>query len=167
MMNYSVKKGDYVKVIAGNDKGKMGQIIGVDKTNGRVALEGKDIATAKKAIKSKKASDKSGIITMPKTIAISNVMPVCASCGKATRVRFQIVDGKKVRVCECGAVLETKKVATKEEKKAKATVRKKVSKPVATDEVVEDKTTEEVVATEEVKTEAVEAVEAPVEETKE
>lgn len=125
-MSFSIKKGDYVKIIAGNDKGKMAQIIGIDTDKGRVALEGKDIAVAKKAKKSRKANDKSGIITIPKMIAISNVMPVCATCGKTTRVKYSIVDGKKVRVCECGAVLETKKVATKEEKKAKATVRKKV-----------------------------------------
>lgn len=124
-MNFSVKKGDFVKIIAGNDKGKMAQIIGIDTDKGRVVLEGKDIAIAKKAVKSKKASDKSGIITMPKSIAISNVMPVCAVCGKTTRVKYSMVDGKKVRICECGAVLETKKVATKEEKKTKATVRKK------------------------------------------
>ena len=58
---------------------------------------------------------------------------LCASCGKTTRVKFAVIDGKKVRICECGAVLETKKVALKEEKKAKATVRKKVKteeKPV-------------------------------------
>jgi large subunit ribosomal protein L24 len=137
-MSFSVKKGDFVKIIAGNDKGKMAQIIGIDTDKGRVALEGKDISVAKKAKKSRKANDKSGIITIPKFIAISNVMPVCASCGKTTRVRFSEVNGKKVRICECGAVLETKKVAIKEEKKAKATVRKKVKteeKPVEANEV--------------------------------
>ncbi len=131
-MKFSVKKGDFVKIIAGNDKGKTAQIISVDVASGRVVIEGKDIAHAKKAVKARKASDKSGIITMPKSIDVSNVMPVCAECGKATRVKHAIVDGKKVRICKCGAVLETKKV--KEEKKAKATVRKKVKK----DDVVEN-----------------------------
>lgn len=166
-MNFCVKKGDFVKIIAGNDKGKMAQIIGVDTSKGRVALEGKDISIAKKAVKSRKANDKSGIVNMPKTIAISNVMPVCASCGKATRVKYSVVDGKKVRVCECGAVLETKKVATKEEKKAKATVRKK-AKPAEV-AVEADKAVEAVETVEAVEvTEAVETVtEAPVAETKE
>jgi len=50
-------------------------------------------------------------------------MPVCASCGKPTRVKHKIVDGKKFRVCQCGEILETKKI--KEEKKAKASVRKR------------------------------------------
>lgn len=124
-MGYSIKKGDYVKIIAGKDKGKMAQVIGVNTDSGRIILEGKDIAMAKKAIKARKANDKSGIISMAKPISISNVMPVCAACGKTTRVKNAVVDGKKVRMCGCGVVLETKKVATKEEKKAKAAVRKK------------------------------------------
>lgn len=127
-MKLSVKKGDYVKIIAGSDKGKTAQIVAVDRTNGRVTVEGKDVGQVKKAVKARKASDKSGIINMPKTVDASNVMPICASCGKATRVKHAIVDGKKVRMCKCGAVLETKK---KEEKKAKATVRKRSTKKAA------------------------------------
>lgn len=145
-MSFSVKKGDFVKIIAGDDKGKMAQIIGIDADKGRVYLEGKDIAISKKAIKARKANDKSGIINIPKSIAISNVMPVCSACGKTTRVKFTIIDGKKTRLCECGAVLETKKVSTKEEKKAKASVRKKAKATEAekpeTVEAVSEKATE-------------------------
>ena len=125
-MKLSVKKGDYVKIIAGNDKGKTAQIIAVDAVNGRVTIEGKDVKTNKKAVKARRANDRSGIIDMPKTVDVSNVMPICAACGKATRVRHGEVEGKKVRICaKCGAVLETKKA--KEEKKAaaKTTVRKR------------------------------------------
>lgn len=138
-MSVNVKKGDYVKIIAGNDKGKFGQIVGVDRKNGRVAVEGKDLSVVKKAMRARKATDKAGIIELPKTTDISNVMPVCAACGKPTRVRHQEVDGKKVRVCaKCGAVLETKKA--KEDKKAKATVRKR-KKADESAEVVENNTT--------------------------
>lgn len=141
---YNVKKGDYVKIIAGNDKGKFGQIVAIDAAKGRVTVEGKDLSVVKKAVRARKANDKAGIIELPKSMDVSNVMPVCAACGKATRVRHGEVDGKKVRICaKCGAVLETKKA--KEEKKAKATVRKKKAAPateavetapVATEEAV-------------------------------
>ena len=144
-MSVNVKKGDYVKIIAGNDKGKFGQIVGVDRKNGRVTVEGKDLSVVKKAMRARKATDKAGIIELPKSTDISNVMPVCSACGKATRVRHQVVDGKKVRICaKCGAVLETKKA--KDEKKAKATTRKrkKADEPVA-DTAAE--TVEEVVET--------------------
>lgn len=123
-MKTNILKGDYVKIIAGNYKGKTAQVVSVDKDNNRVFLEGKGIGVNKKSVKARKASDPSGIIDMPKSYAISNVMPICAACGKVTRIKHSEVDGKKVRVCECGAVLETKKVNAKDESK-KATVRKR------------------------------------------
>lgn len=131
-MSINIKKGDYVKIIAGNDKGKFGQVVAVDRKNGRVTVEGKDLSVVKKAVRARKANDRAGIVELPKSTDISNVMPVCAACGKATRVRHGEVDGKKVRICaKCGAILETKKA--KEEKKAKATTRKrkKVEEPTA------------------------------------
>ncbi len=137
-MKVSIKKGDYVKVIAGAEKGKTAQVLGVNAETGRVAIDGKEIGQLKKSKKARRANDTSGIITMNKTVDISNVMPICGACGKATRVRHGEVDGKKVRICaKCGAVLETKK---KEEKKAKATVRKRTKKVEAPAEVAVDTT---------------------------
>ncbi len=128
-MSYSVKKGDFVKIIAGNDKGKFGQIVAIDRENGRVTVEGKDLSVVKKAVRARKANDKAGIVEMPKTYDISNVMPVCAACGKATRVRHAIVNGKKVRICaKCGEVLETKKA-----EKKKTTTRRKKTTTATTD----------------------------------
>lgn len=123
MANYSVKKDDYVMIIAGKDKGKSGQILSIDTDNNRATVEGKGLSVKKKAVKARKANDKSGIIEMPITIDVSNLMPICAACGKATRVGNAVVDGKKVRICKkCGAVLETKKVV---EKKTRSILRKK------------------------------------------
>ena len=50
-------------------------------------------------------------------------MIVCPECGKPTRVKHNLVDGKNVRVCKCGAVLDKKyeKVA---KKKATKTTKK-------------------------------------------
>lgn len=126
-MKLSVKKGDFVKIIAGSDKGKTAQIIAVDAESGRVQIEGKDVGQIKKSVKARKASDPSGIISRPKTVDASNVMPICAACGKAVRVKHSVdAEGKKVRICgKCGAVLETTK---KEDKKAKTTVRKRTKK---------------------------------------
>lgn len=154
-MKFSVKKGDYVKIIAGNDKGKFGQVVAVNRDTKRVTVEGKDLSVVKKAVRARKANDKAGIIELPKSMDISNVMPVCASCGMATRVRHGEVDGKKVRICaKCGAVLETKK---KKEEKKKATVRRKKKDETAAAVAPEAKTeavAQEVVAEEvkEVKT---------------
>ena len=123
-MKFSIRKGDYVKIIAGQDKGKFGQVLSVS-AEGRAAVEGSDLLVNKKAVKARKANDKSGIVDLPRTYDVSNLMPVCAACGKPTRVKHVEVDGKMVRKCECGAVLETKK--PKEAKKARGSVLRRKS----------------------------------------
>lgn len=149
MAKYSIKKDDYVMIIAGKDKGKTAQVTAVNTDNHRVLIEGKDLATVnKKAVKARKASDRGGLIEQPGSVDISNVMPICANCNKPTKVGRGAIDGKSVRICkECGAVLVTKKAATKKAAKktakadvasdaapkAKATVRKK-AKAAETDE---------------------------------
>lgn len=133
-MALNVKKDDYVKIIAGKDKGKACKVIGVDNDTHRILIEGKDLKTVnKKAVKARKASDKGGIVEQPATIDVSNVMPICAACGKTTRVGHKMEGDKKVRICKkCGAVLVTKKIDT--EKKAKAAVRKKAKAVEKTEE---------------------------------
>lgn len=139
MAKLSVKKDDFVMIIAGKDKGKTAQITGVDTDSGRVQIEGKDLNTKiKKAVKARKASDKGGLIDRPGTIDASNVMPVCSACNKPTRVGNKLNEnGESVRVCKkCGAELITKKATAKKAAKAskaeaaraegtKAAVRKK------------------------------------------
>ncbi|MFI3228863.1 MAG: 50S ribosomal protein L24 [Bacillota bacterium] len=123
MAKYSVKKDDYVMIIAGKDKGKTAQVLAVNVDAKRVLVDGKGLLTVnKKSVKARKASDKSGIITQPGSVDISNVMPICAACGKPTKVGHSEVDGKNVRICkECGVELITKKPAAKKATKAKAT----------------------------------------------
>lgn len=128
MANMNVKTGDTVVVITGKDAGKIGKVLKVSPKTNRVIVEGVNIVS--KAHKARSAQDKSEFKKTEAAIDVSNVMPVCPKCGKATRVKHAIVDGKKVRVCKCGANLDEKKVATKPaSKKAKA----------ETSEVVEEK----------------------------
>ncbi len=124
MASFSVKKGDYAMIIAGKDKGKPCMVIAIDTAKKRALIEGKNLETViKKHVKARKASDRSGIIEQPGTVDISNLMPICANCGKPTRVRKREVDGKKERICvKCDAVLVTKRPT---ERKARATVRRK------------------------------------------
>ena len=138
MTKYSVKKDDYVLIIAGKDKGKTAQIIGVNTEAHRVLVEGEGLATVNtKAVKARKASDQGGLVKQPGSVDISNVMPICSACNKPTRVGYRLEDGKRVRYCKkCGAVLVTKK-AQKAKKTAKAGVRKKAAKVETTETVAE------------------------------
>ena len=102
MAKLHVKKGDRVKVIAGKDKGKEGEVIRAYPKKGRVVVEKVNII--KKAMRPTQQNPQGGISSMEAAINASNVMLVCPSCKKATRIGHRFKDdGKKVRVCKkCG-----------------------------------------------------------------
>ena len=94
--------GDTVLVIAGNEKGKKGKVARIDYERGRVLIEGVNLV--KRHVRAS-AQVAGGIQQMPASISLSNVMPLDPETGKATRVKFEIRDGKKVRVAKSGAVI--------------------------------------------------------------
>lgn len=131
MNSLSIKKGDTVVVLAGKDKGKTGSILAVSPKTNRVIV--KDVNIVKKHKKARNTQQKSEIVSMEAPIDASNVMLVCSSCNKATRIAKTEIDGKHVRVCKkCGASLDASK---KEAKK----VAKKTAKKADKEEVVEEK----------------------------
>ncbi len=71
MVKYKVKKGDMVKIIAGDDKGKVGKVLSVSPKNGTLIVEGCKIA--KKAIKPTEENKKGGFVSKEMPIHISNV----------------------------------------------------------------------------------------------
>ena len=100
-----LKKGDNVKVLSGNDKGKTGEILEIQPKNDKIIVKG--INVRKKSVKARKQGDESGIISVECAIPSAKVNVVCPKCGKVTRIGYKIEDGKKVRVCKkCGAVLK-------------------------------------------------------------
>ena len=103
MSNIKIKKGDLVKVIAGKDKGKDGKVIAVNHKNNTVLVEGVNMIT--KHTKPSAANQQGGIVHQEGPVDISNVMLVVD--GKATRVGFEVRDGKKVRVAKAtGKVID-------------------------------------------------------------
>ena len=90
-----LKVNDTVQVLAGKDKGKNGKVKSINFKTNRVVVEGVNVV--KKAMKPNQANQQGGIVDMEKAIHISNVA-VTDSKGKATRVTFKEVSGKKVRV---------------------------------------------------------------------
>ena len=103
MSAMKIKKGDTVKVIAGKDKDKEGKVISVDVKKGKVVVEGVNMIT--KHSKPSQANPNGGIVQREAAIDASNVMLV--HNGKATRVGFEMKDGKKVRVAKAtGAVID-------------------------------------------------------------
>ena len=91
-----VKKDDTVVVIAGKDKGKTGKVVKVFPKTNKVIVEGVNVVT--KHQKPSAMNPQGGIVNKEASIHISNVMPLDPETGKGTRVRFEMRDGKKVRV---------------------------------------------------------------------
>jgi len=92
-----VSKGDTVRVMRGDDKGKEGKVLRVYRKTGRVTVEGINIA--KRHRKQRTADEQGGIIDFPAPMAVSNVMLLDPKSGNPTRVRARIdTDGTKERV---------------------------------------------------------------------
>ena len=94
-----VRKGDLVKVIAGDSKGTQGKIVEVILADGRALVEGANMVS--KHTKPNAATPNGGIIKKEAPIHISNLMLVDPKSGKATRVGRKLNDaGKLVRVAK-------------------------------------------------------------------
>lgn len=128
-MSLKIKKGDNVLVIAGKDKGKTGIVLEVSPKTNKVVVDGVNVVSRHQ--KPRSQQDKGGIIKKNAAIDASNVMVVCPTCGKATRVKAGEANGKKVRVCKCGSALD----------KANAKAVKKEAKKVEKEEVKAEKKT--------------------------
>ena len=93
-----LKSGDKVRVIAGKDKGKEGNVKQIFAAQNRVIVEG--INMVKKHQKPSNANPNGGVIETEAAINASNVMLIDPSTNEPTRVGYKFVDGKKVRVAK-------------------------------------------------------------------
>lgn len=90
-----IKKGDKVVVLSGKDKGRTGEVIASMPRDGKVVVAGVNVAVRHK--KPTQAAPQGGLERSEAPLHVSKVAHVTAD-GKPTRVRFEIRDGKKVRV---------------------------------------------------------------------
>ena len=82
-----VKTGDRVIVTAGKSKGTI-MVTKAQKAQPMAGIQG-------------------GLIKLEAPLDASKVMIVCPACEKPTRIKHEVVDGKKVRVCKkCGEQLD-------------------------------------------------------------
>jgi large subunit ribosomal protein L24 len=91
-----IKKGDSVIILAGKDKGKSGEVTRVDPKASKVVVSGVNVAVRHR--KPTQANPQGGLDRFEAPMHISNVALADPKSGKATRVRIETVDGKKVRV---------------------------------------------------------------------
>ena len=108
MFKTSIRKEDTVEVIAGRDKGKQGRVLEVDRRRGRLLVE--HVMMVKKHVRPNPQKQiKGGIAESESTIAFSNVLLVCSSCGPVRTGTLVEDDGRRTRVCQkCGSPIEKK-----------------------------------------------------------
>jgi large subunit ribosomal protein L24 len=104
MASAKIKKGDKVVILSGKDKGKHGEVTLSMPKDGKVIVSGINIATRHR--KPTQANPQGGLERREAPMHVSKVAIEDPKTGKPTRVRFEIKDGKKVRVAvKSGEVL--------------------------------------------------------------
>src|SRR6201981_4119910 len=103
----SVRKGDNVRVMTGKDAGKTGRVLSINPRKNTVIVEHANIIKRHTRPNPSK-NIKGGIVEKEAGINASNLMIVCSSCGKHTRIGHnRLSDGTRTRVCKrCGTVLD-------------------------------------------------------------
>ena len=91
-----IKKGDSVVVLSGKDKGKTGEVVRSMPKDNKVIVSGVNVHARHR--KPSQTNPQGGIERKEAPLHISNVAIADPKTGKATRVRFEERDGKKVRV---------------------------------------------------------------------
>jgi large subunit ribosomal protein L24 len=116
-----IRKGDLVQIVAGKDRGKQGRIIEARPSERRVLVENLNLVKKHRRPRALRDSSRmgqqqvqpGGVFDVAAPIPVSNVMVVCPTCNRATRVGYEFREAKggtvKVRVCkraDCGEVLD-------------------------------------------------------------
>ncbi|HEY5722688.1 MAG TPA: 50S ribosomal protein L24 [Allosphingosinicella sp.] len=96
MSAQKIKKGDRVVILSGKDKGKHGEVTRSMPKDGKVLVSGINVVTRHR--KPSQANPQGGLERTEAPLHVSKVAIEDPKTGKATRVRFEVRDGKKVRV---------------------------------------------------------------------
>ncbi len=96
MAKLHIQKDDTVRVLAGNDRGREGRVLSIDRKKSRAIVEGVNIMS--KSTKPNAQNPQGGIIKKEAPIHISNLQVVEPKTKKPTRVGFRFnEEGKKIR----------------------------------------------------------------------
>ena len=90
-----IKKDDLVMIIAGDDKGKEGKVMEVDKKNKRAIVEGRNMV--KKHLKPSASNPEGEIVEQEASIHISNLMVIDPSNNKPRRTKRVLDDNGKLK----------------------------------------------------------------------
>jgi large subunit ribosomal protein L24 len=95
MAAQKIKKGDKVVVLSGKDKGRTGEVVRAMPKEGKVIVSGINVHARHR--KPSQLNPQGGIERKEAPLHVSKVA-IATADNKPTRVRFEVRDGKKVRV---------------------------------------------------------------------
>ena len=95
MAAQKIKKGDHVVVLSGKDKGRTGEVTKAMPKEGKVIVSGVNVHARHR--KPSQTNPQGGIARMEAPLLVS-MFAIATADGKPSRVRFEVRDGKKVRV---------------------------------------------------------------------
>ncbi len=94
-----------VRVLRGKDAGEQAKVLAVLPKEGRVVVEGLNMA--KKHVRARSTSQKGQRVSIAAPIPVANVQLICSQCKKGTRVGITRENGVRQRVCKkCNSVIE-------------------------------------------------------------
>lgn len=97
MSKLKIKKGDNVVVLSGSSKGTQGSVLKVYPEKAKAIVEGVNVI--KKHTKPNAQNPQGGIVETEAPIYVSKLALVDSS-GKPTKVKYEVKDGKKVRIAK-------------------------------------------------------------------
>ena len=97
-MKMHVRRGDLVEVTTGRHKGKKGQVLQCIPKKRRVVVQGVNMVV--KHLRRSQDNPYGARSRREAPIDVSNVLVVCAECGRGRRYGIEVRDGEKVRVCK-------------------------------------------------------------------
>ncbi|MFS4467064.1 50S ribosomal protein L24 [Maribacter sp. 2210JD10-5] len=95
MRKLKIKAGDTIRVMAGDHKGSEGKVLSVNIEKNKAIVEGVNMVS--KHEKPSAKNPQGGIVKKEALIHISNLSLIDPKSGDATRVGYEMRDGKKVR----------------------------------------------------------------------
>ncbi len=96
-----IKKGDTVVVISGaskNEDFEPKKVLRAMPSENKLIVEGVNMII--RHTKPKKMGEAGGRIEKEAPIDASNVMLYCPNCKKGVRAGYEVIDGKKTRICK-------------------------------------------------------------------
>ncbi|MBU0756305.1 MAG: 50S ribosomal protein L24 [Planctomycetes bacterium] len=92
-----IKKNDIAMIMAGDDAGKTGKVLRLVTKKNQIVIEGANLIY--KHVRRSQQNPQGGRIQKEAPINLSNVLPYCQKCDRGVKVKMDVNEGRKQRVC--------------------------------------------------------------------